>query len=193
MYAKCGSLKDALQSFQEMPERNPVPWNALISAYAQNGDGVSTLMSFEQMVQSGFQLDSISFLSVLIACSHCGHIDKALQYFNSLTQVYKLVPKREHYASLVDVLCRSGQFDEVEKLMAQTPFEPNEVMWSSVLNSCRLHKNQELTKKVANQLFNMEELRDAAPYVNMSNIYVAVGQWDNVGKVKKAMRDRGVK
>uniref|UniRef100_A0A7N2L521 DYW domain-containing protein n=1 Tax=Quercus lobata TaxID=97700 RepID=A0A7N2L521_QUELO len=182
MYAKCGSLKDALQSYQEMPERNPVPWNALISAYAQNGDGVGTLMSFEQMVQSGFQLDSISFLSVLTACSHCGHIDKALQYFNSLTQVYKLVPKREHYASLVDVLCRSGRFDEVEKLMAQTPFESNEVMWSSVLNSCRLHKNQELTKKVADQLFSMEELRDAAPYVNMSNIYAAVGQWDNVGK-----------
>ena len=142
MYAKYGSLKDALQSFQEMPERNPVPWNALISAYAQNGDGVSTLMSFEQMVQSGFQLDSITFLSVLTTCSHYGHIDKALQYFNSLTQVYKLVPKREHYASLVDVLCRSGRFDEVEKLMAQTPFEPDEVMWSSVLNSCRLHKNQ---------------------------------------------------
>ena len=193
MYAKCGSLKDALQSFKEMPERNPVSWNALISAYAQNGDGVGTLMSFEQMVQSGFQPDSVSFLSVLTACSHCGHIDKALQYFNSMTQVYKLVPKKEHYASLVDVLCRSGRFDEAEKLMAQMPFEPDEIMWSSVLNSCRIHKNQELAKKAADQLFSMEELRDAAPYVNMSNIYAAVGQWDNVGKVKKAMRDRGVK
>ncbi|XP_050270648.1 putative pentatricopeptide repeat-containing protein At2g01510 [Quercus robur] len=193
MYAKCGSLKDALQSFQEMPERNPVSWNALISAYAQNGDGVGTLMSFEQMVQSGFQPDSVSFLSVLTACSHCGHIDKALQYFNSMTQVYKLVPKKEHYASLVDVLCRSGRFDEAEKLMAQMPFEPDEIMWSSVLNSCRIHKNQELAKKAADQLFSMEELRDAAPYVNMSNIYAAVGQWDNVGKVKKAMRDRGLK
>ncbi|MCH85019.1 pentatricopeptide repeat-containing protein, partial [Trifolium medium] len=39
MYAKCGSIKDALQMFQEMPVRNSVSWNALISAYAQNGDG----------------------------------------------------------------------------------------------------------------------------------------------------------
>jgi pentatricopeptide repeat protein len=193
MYAKCGSLKDALQSFQEMPKRNPVSWNALISAYAQNGDGDGTFMSFEQMIQSGFQPDLVSFLSILTACSHCGLVDEALRYFNSMTQVYKLVPKKEHYASMVDVLCRSGQFDEAEKLIAQMPFEPDEIMWSSVLNSCRIHKNQALAKKAADQLFSMEDLRDAAPYVNMSNIYAAAGQWDSVGKVKKAMRDRGVK
>lgn len=193
MYAKCGSLKDALQSFQEMPDRNPVTWNALISAYAQNGDGEGTLKSFDQMIQSGFQPDSVSFLSVLTACSHCGLVDEALQYFNSMTQVYKLAPRGSHYASIVDVLCRSGRFDEAEKLMEEMPFEPDEIMWSSVLNSCRIHKNQELAKKAADQLFNMADLRDAAPYVNMSNIYAAAGQWDSVGMVKKAMRDRGVK
>ncbi|KAG2411414.1 hypothetical protein I3760_Q002000 [Carya illinoinensis] len=193
MYAKCGSLKDALQSFQEMPERNSVSWNALISAYAQNGDGEGTLRSFEEMKRSGFQPDSVSFLSVLTACSHCGLVGEALEYFNSMTQVYKLAPKGPHYASMVDVLCRSGRFDEAEKLMARMPIEADEIIWSSVLNSCRIHKNQELAKKAADKLFNMEELRDAAPYVNMSNIYAAAGQWESVGKVKKAMRDRGVK
>ncbi|CAL5368699.1 unnamed protein product [Camellia sinensis] len=53
--------------------------------------------------------------------------------------------------------------------------------------------NQELAKKAADQLFNMDKLRDAGSYVTMSNIYAAAGQWENVGKVKKAMRDRGVK
>jgi hypothetical protein len=77
--------------------------------------------------------------------------------------------------------------------MAEMPFEPDEVIWSSVLNSCRIHKNQELAKKAAGQLFNMAGRRDAAPYVNMSNIYAAAGQWDSVGMMKKAMRDRGVK
>ncbi|XP_061358566.1 putative pentatricopeptide repeat-containing protein At2g01510 [Gastrolobium bilobum] len=193
MYAKCGSIKDALQMFQEMPVRNSVSWNALISAYAQNGDGEHTLGSFEQMVRSGLQPNSVSFLSVLCACSHCGLVEEGLQYFNSMTQIYELVPKREHYASMVDMLCRSGRFEEAEKLMARMPFEPDEIMWSSILNSCRIHKNQELAKKAADQLFNMKVLRDAAPYISMSNIYAAAGEWDNVGKVKKAMRDRGVR
>ncbi|PON72631.1 DYW domain containing protein [Parasponia andersonii] len=39
----------------------------------------------------------------------------------------------------------------------------------------------------------MVELRDAAPYVSMSNIYAAAGEWDNVGKVNMVMRERGVR
>ncbi|XVF13835.1 hypothetical protein REPUB_Repub09cG0002600 [Reevesia pubescens] len=193
MYAKCGSIKDAIQLFQDMPERNIVSWNALISAHAQNGDGEATLESFEKMVQSGFQPDSVSFLSVLSACGHCGLVQEGLRYFRSMTQIHNLVPKKEHYASMVDMLCRSGQFNEAEKLMAEMPFDPDEIMWSSVLNSCRIHKNQELATKAADQLFRMEVLRDAAAYVSMSNIYAAAGQWDNVGKVKMAMRDRGIR
>lgn len=193
MYAKCGSLKHAIQTFQEMPERNIVSWNALIAAYAQNGDGQGSLRSFGEMIHSGYQPDPVSFLTVLSACSHCGLVEEGLHYFKSMTQTYKLMPKREHYASIIDVLCRGGRFDEAKKLMAEMPFEPDEIMWSSVLNSCRIHKNQELAKIAADKLFKMEELRDAAPYVSMSNIYAAAGQWDNVGKVKKAMRDRGVK
>ncbi|KAG7022641.1 putative pentatricopeptide repeat-containing protein, partial [Cucurbita argyrosperma subsp. argyrosperma] len=38
----------------------------------------------------------------------------------------------------------------------------------------------------------MEEFRDAGRYINLSNIYAVAGQWDNVSKVKKVMRDRGV-
>ncbi|XP_068335343.1 putative pentatricopeptide repeat-containing protein At2g01510 [Pyrus communis] len=193
MYAKCGSMKDALQIFQEMPKRNRVCWNALISAYALNGDGEGTLRSFEQMVQSGFKPDSVSFLSVLTACSHCGLVDEGLQYFNSLTCNSKIVLRREHYASMVDLLCRSGRFSEAEKLMAEMPFEPDEIMWSSVLNSCKIHKNQELAERAADRLFKMEKLRDAGAYVSMSNIYAATGQWESVVKVMKAMRERGIR
>ncbi|XP_052489606.1 putative pentatricopeptide repeat-containing protein At2g01510 isoform X1 [Gossypium raimondii] len=193
MYAKCGSIKDSIQLFQDMSERNIVSWNALISAHAQNGDAKTTLDSFEKMVQSGFQPDSVSFLSVLSACSHCGLVQEGLRYFRTMTRIHNLVPKKEHYASMVDMLCRSGQFNEAEKLMDEMPFDPDEIMWSSVLNSCRIHKNQELARKAADQLFSMEVLRDAAAYVSMSNIYAAAGQWDNVGKVKKAMRERGIR
>ncbi|KAE8710068.1 putative pentatricopeptide repeat-containing protein [Hibiscus syriacus] len=193
MYAKCGSIKDAIQLFQDMPERNIVSWNALISAHAQNGDAKATLDTFEKMVQSGFQPDSVSFLSVLSACSHCGLVQEGLRYFRTMTEIHNLVPKKQHYASMVDMLCRSGQFHEAQKMMAEMPFEPDEIIWSSVLNSCRIHKNQELAMKAADELFGMEVLRDAAAYVSMSNIYAAAGQWDNVGKVKKAMKDRRIR
>ncbi|KAM7250505.1 hypothetical protein ACFE04_022388 [Oxalis oulophora] len=193
MYAKCGSIRDAIQTFQEMPEKNVVSWNTLISAHAQNGDGVASIKSFEEMIQLGYQPDSVSFLNVLVACSHCGLVDEGLQIFESMTRVYNFSPKREHYAAMIDMLSRSGRFSKVENFMARMPFKPDEIMWVSVLNSCRIHKNHEMAKKAADHLFNMDELRDAGSYVNMSNIYAEAGDWENVRKVKIAMRDRGVK
>ncbi|KAH8517747.1 hypothetical protein H0E87_005603 [Populus deltoides] len=193
MYANCASIKDAIKTFEEMSERNVVTWNALLSAYAQNGDGKGTLKSFEEMIMSGYQPDSVSFLCILTACSHCRLVEEGLKYFNDMTGVYNLAPKRQHYTAMVDALCRSGRFDEAEKLMGQMPFEPDEIVWTSVLNSCRIHKNYALARKAAGQLFNMKVLRDAAPYVTMSNIFAEAGQWDSVVKVKKAMRDRGVR
>ncbi|XWS43948.1 hypothetical protein CRYUN_Cryun15aG0002200 [Craigia yunnanensis] len=186
------SLRKQLHSF-DMPERNIVSCNGLISAHAQNGNGEVTLDSFEKMVQSGFQPDSVSFLSVLSACNHCGLVQEGLRYFRSMTQIHNLVLRKEHYASMVDMLYWNGQFNEAEKLMAEMPFDPDEIMWSSVLNSCRIHKNQELARKAADQLFRMKVLRDAAAYVSMSDIYAAACQRDNVGKVKKAMRERGIR
>ncbi|KAH6804859.1 Pentatricopeptide repeat superfamily protein [Perilla frutescens var. frutescens] len=193
VYAKCGSLNDAIAVFKDMPERNTISWNAMISAYAQNGDGKATLRSFEEMVESGLHPDPVSFLSVLTACSHSGRVDEALECFSFMTQTHKLVPRKEHYASLVDVLCRRGRFKEAETLMAQMPFKPDEIMLSSVLNSCRIHKNQEFAKKAADELFKLDTLRDAAAYVTMSNIYAEAGDWEHMAKVKKAMRERGVR
>lgn len=191
VYAKCGSKKEAMKIFQETPERNIVVWNALITAFARNGDSEATFNSFEEMVHSGQQPDCVSFLSVLSACSHCGLVEEGLKYFRSMAH-HELIPRKEHYASMVDLLCRSGRFDEAEKLIEEMPFEPDEIIWSSVLNSCRIHMNQELAKKAADNIFKMEQLRNGACFVTMSNIYAAKGEWDNVGKVKKAMRDRGV-
>ncbi|CAN7128282.1 unnamed protein product [Brassica rapa subsp. narinosa] len=193
MYAKCGSIKDAVQVFQEMPDRNGVSWNALISAYADNGDGEAAIGAFERMIHSGLQPDSVSVLSVLTACSHSGFVEQGTEYFKAMSRIYGITPGRKHYACMLDLLCRNGRFEEAEKLMEEMPFEPDEIMWSSVLNACRIHKNQSLAERAAEKLFSMEKLRDAAAYVSLSNIYATAGEWENVSLVKKAMRERGIK
>ncbi|VVB09289.1 unnamed protein product [Arabis nemorensis] len=193
MYAKSGSIKDAVQVFEEMPDRNAVCWNALISAYADNGDGEAAIGAFTNMIHSGLQPDPVSVLGVLTACSHCGFVEQGTEYFQAMSRIYGMTPKRKHYACMLDLLVRNGRFAEAEKLMGEMPFEPDEIMWSSVLNACRIHKNQGLAERAADQLFGMEKLRDAAAYKSMSNIYAAAGEWESVSHVMKAMRERGIK
>ncbi|XXG78289.1 hypothetical protein AAC387_Pa08g2257 [Persea americana] len=146
MYAKCGCIKEAMQTFDEMPDRNLVSWNAMIAAYSQNGRANAAIRLFEDMLECGMQANSVTFLNVLSACNHGGLVAEGFRYFDSMTKLFKINPKREHYACMVDVLGRMGRLDEAEKLIAEMPFEPD-----------------------------------------------SAGRWEDVGKVKKAMKDRGVK
>ncbi|XP_026413074.1 putative pentatricopeptide repeat-containing protein At2g01510 [Papaver somniferum] len=191
-YANCGSTEDATQTFDEMPEQNIITWNAMIAAYARNGDGEATFKSFKELEKSGLQPDQVTFLSILSACSHCGLVTEGLQYFDCMSRIYKLDPLRKHYACMVDILARNGLFEEVERMMSEMPYEPDEIMLTSILSSCKVHKNKELGIKIANQLFKMD-LKDGGAYVILSNFYAEAGNWDEVAKVKKAMKDRGVK
>lgn len=192
VYAKCGLMKEAIKTFEQMPARNIISWNAMLTAYA-HGDGKTTISAFEEMVQSGFVPDSVSFLNVLSSCSHSGLVEEGLQYFDLMNRDYKHMVKREHYACVLDVLCRAGRFADAEELMSRMPCAPDEIMWVSILNSCRIHKNRELALKAETALFKMEKLRDAGPHVNLSNIYATLDRWDDVARVKAALRVRGIK
>ncbi|EPS74205.1 hypothetical protein M569_00546, partial [Genlisea aurea] len=189
MYAKCGSHRDAVLVFESMPERNVISWNAMISAHAQNGDVDAAIISFREMTKSGVRPDHVTFLGVLTACSHSGRVEEAKEYFDSMVHVHGLPPSRKHYASLVDVLCRVGRFGEAEALMV----DPDEIMWSSILNAARIHRNRDFAARAANALFEMDAIRDAASYVTMANVYAEAGEWQHMARVKKAMRDRGVR
>ncbi|KAG1338215.1 putative Pentatricopeptide repeat-containing protein, mitochondrial [Cocos nucifera] len=49
MYATCGCLVDARRAFDEMPERNSVAWNAMITGYVNWGELSLARLLFEQM------------------------------------------------------------------------------------------------------------------------------------------------
>lgn len=187
MYAKCGCLDETLRAFEEMQDWNVVCWNAMVSAYAHNGKGKEAVEFFEEMLRWGIQPDAVTFLSVLYACSHTGLVEEGLRYFNSMQKSYNLKPRRKHYACMVDILGRVGRLDEVVELLNQIPFEVDEIIWNSVLNSLSIHGNQELARRAADNLFGMQ-MRDATPYVIMSNIYSKAGLWEEAAKVKMMMR-----
>ncbi|WOL14316.1 hypothetical protein Cni_G23096 [Canna indica] len=192
MYAKCGCFVETQKTFDEMPNKNIVSWNTLLSAYAQNGQGIKAIKLFESMLQHDVKPDSISILCVLSACSHSGLVVEGMQFFDSMKDLYGLERKKEHYACVIDLMGRVGHLDEVERLVDQIPFEDDQIIWNSILNSSRIHGNQELARRAADKLFSME-LNDSAPFVIMSNVYARAGQWDAAAKVKKMMRDRGVR
>ncbi|KAG7022640.1 putative pentatricopeptide repeat-containing protein, partial [Cucurbita argyrosperma subsp. argyrosperma] len=144
-----------------MVERRAVSWTILICGCLQSNQSKEACRLYADMRRGGNEPDYeisdfvISALmtdysneglmeeAIKFCVVHCGFVEEALGHFNSMTQIYEVTPKREHYASMVGVLCQNRGFDEAEKLMAQMPFESDEIMW---FNSCRSRKNHKLTK-----------------------------------------------
>ncbi|XP_077209841.1 mitochondrial editing factor 19 [Tasmannia lanceolata] len=74
MYARCGSLKLAREFFNDMPQRNVVSWNTLISAYNQYGRVNEALSLFVDMCIAGVELDEVTLLSLLGVCAQLGSL-----------------------------------------------------------------------------------------------------------------------
>eukprot|EP01018_Ginkgo_biloba_P020180 Gb_23075 [translate_table: standard] len=192
MYAKCGSIVDAFTVFDKMSRRNVVSWNALIVGYAMHGWGKEALKLFDQMQQCGIKPNHVTFVGVLSACCHAGLVDYGWQYFDCMSQHYKITPAMDHYCCMVDLLGRAGHLDDAEEFINRMPMEPNAVLWGSLLGACRTHNNVKLGERAAERLFELDP-ENAAHYVQLSNIYGTAGRWDEIEKVRKMMKERRLK
>lgn len=192
MYARCGVYEAAELLFLTMPCVDSVSWNAMIAALAQHGRGVQAIKLFEQMLKDDIRPDRITFLTILSACSHAGLVKEGRHYFNSMRDSYGITPGEDHYARMIDLLCRAGQFSEAKNLINSMPFEAGVPIWEALLAGCRTHGNMDLGIQAAERLFELMPQNDGT-YVLLSNMYANAGKWENVAKVRKLMRDRGIK
>ncbi|TYH84720.1 hypothetical protein ES332_D02G215700v1 [Gossypium tomentosum] len=191
MYMKCGSVEDANLVFKTMMERDWVSWNAMIVGYAQNGYGNKALELFKNMLASGEKPDHVTMIGVLCACSHAGLLEDGRHHFSSMSREHGLVPLKDHYTCMVDLLGRAGCLDEAKNLIETMPMKPDVVVWGSLLGACKVHRNIRLGKYVTEKILEIDP-SNSGPYVLLSNMYAELGKWGDVVRVRKLMRKRGV-
>jgi pentatricopeptide repeat protein len=192
MYAKCGSIEDAQKVFNKMPMHDVVTWTAMLKGYAMHGLGKEALRHFEQMSQAGVEMDQVTFISLLSACTHAGLVDEGLCYFESMGSVYGVPATVEHYACIVDLLGRAGHLQEAEDFISTMSCEPAVSVLVALLGACRIHHNVEMGERIARQLVELDP-GNVASYVLLSNIYAAAGKWDLSASVQQQRLEKGRK
>ncbi|KAH7671379.1 TPR-like protein [Dioscorea alata] len=192
MYGKCGLLNSSILIFQEISKPTETAWNSILGVFAQHGRGKEAMEIFNQMVSRGISPNHVTFVSLLMACSHSGLVEEGLEYFNSMHGKYGMEPKEEHYSCVIDLLGRAGRLKEAEEFIGKMPFEPNAYGWCSLLGACRTHGDKALGELAAEKLIKLEP-RNSGIHVLLSNIYGKLGQWEDVKAVRKLMRDNRVK
>ncbi|PRQ41539.1 putative tetratricopeptide-like helical domain, DYW domain-containing protein [Rosa chinensis] len=191
MYAKCGSLSDALMIFEQTIDPNVVLWTSTISACALHGQGKEAIRLFELMIREGIKPNEVTFVVVLNACSHAGLIEEGFKYFSLMKEVYGIKPGTEHFTCMVDLYGRAGRLEETKEFIHANDISHLSSVWKSFLSACRLHKNLELGKWVSEKLLQLEP-SDEGPYVLMSNMCAVNHRWEEAAAMRRLMQQRGI-
>jgi len=191
VYASCGRLETARMVFDRIRERNLVLCNSMIHAYGTHGHASEALEVFSDMLATGVEPDSICFVCLLSTCSHAGLINKGFEIFEMMC-TYNIEKSPIHYACIVDMLGRSGQLDRAFDFIKGMPVEPDRDVWGALLGACRIWNHVELAEEAAKRLFILDP-ENAGRYALLANIYEDVGRVEDAARVRKLMRDRGVR
>lgn len=139
MYAKCGNLETSVNVFNGTAEKNLISWTVLISALGLHGHAHEALQRFKEMEVEGVLPDKVALIAILSACRHGGLVEEGLKVFKEMKDAYGVEPEMDHYACIVDLLCRNGHVNEAEHIISNIPFQPNIFIWRAFLEGCRRH------------------------------------------------------
>ncbi|VVB17626.1 unnamed protein product [Arabis nemorensis] len=196
-YAKCGFIDTAMEIFNLCLDKTLFTWNAMITGLAMHGYGELTVDYFRRMVSSGIKPDGVSFISVLVGCSHSGLVDEARKLFNQMGSLYDVDREMKHYGCMADLLGRAGLIEEAAEMLEQMPKNGGNreklLAWSGLLGGCRIHGNIEVAEKAAERVKALSP-EDGGVYKLMVEMYVNAERWEDVVKVRELIeRDKRVK
>uniref|UniRef100_A0A803KRK3 CBM20 domain-containing protein n=1 Tax=Chenopodium quinoa TaxID=63459 RepID=A0A803KRK3_CHEQI len=192
MYSKCGDLERALDVFNSVKKKDVFTWSAMIAGHAMHGRGRAAIDIFSRMQDAGVKPNAVTLINVLSACSHAGLLEEGRFFFNEMQPLYGIKPQAEHYSCMIDILGRAGYFSEAMDLIKKMEAPYTASVWLSLLGACCLHANVSLAELAASRLLRLEPKNDGA-YVLLSNVYAKSGNWDKVAKLRKLMKDSGLK
>ena len=191
MYSKCGGVKNARSVFDSVHFKNVALWNVMIGCYGKHGMIDLSLQLFERMEEEGMQANEVTLVCVLSACSHGGLVERGLKIFSAMKERYGVEASKEHYACVVDLLCRSGKMEEAYEVVKSMPMEITESIALAFFSGCKIHGRRDLAEVMAKDVLRME-LKKPGGFVTLSNIYAAHGEWEEVQSVRKVMKEKQV-
>ncbi|KAF8405031.1 hypothetical protein HHK36_009927 [Tetracentron sinense] len=132
MYGGCGNLSIARKLFELLPEKNVVTWNAMISAYTQNGKSNEAFEMFWLMIQANMHPNMITFVSIIPSFDNPSSI-----WYGESVHTCGIKYGLEHQISVVTALvsmyAKIGDLGSAQFLFDRMP-ERNLLSWNSMVS-----------------------------------------------------------
>ncbi|KAI3920192.1 hypothetical protein MKX01_017849 [Papaver californicum] len=189
-YCKFGKLTQGEVLFNSLSYKDIICWSSMINGYGINGFGDKALETFSKMIDTGLKLNRVVFTSVLSACSHCGLEDEGWKCFNYMKEHFGIIPALSHYSCMVDLLSRKGKIEEAFRFVKEMPLQPDASIWGALLAGCKTVRGYvEIAEFATDRLLTLEP-ENTSYYVILSNIYADVGQWKDVERLRRVLKEK---
>ncbi|XP_020590176.1 pentatricopeptide repeat-containing protein At4g39530-like [Phalaenopsis equestris] len=180
-YAKCGDIISSWMAFNGV-SRDVILFNTMITAFAHHGMIMEAIEILEAMRRINMLPTQATFVAVLSACRHLGLVEEGQLVFDSISSVHGMVPSKDNYGCLVDLLARNGLFEKAKMVIESMPYEPWPAVWRSLLSGCGNYGKKEIAKLASEQLQLLQG--DDGALVLLSNTYAEDGRWEEAENMR---------
>ncbi|EFJ04291.1 hypothetical protein SELMODRAFT_138941 [Selaginella moellendorffii] len=142
MFVKLRCLQRAKDFyFQKLPSRSVVSWNAIIAAFTVTGHPCRALKCFGEMDLDGVEMDSITFVCAMYACSIVGELQicKILHAGLEAQRVFDQMPTTAidtvSWNALLAAYTRGGRTIEAARIFdAMAMIQCNTITWNTMIS-----------------------------------------------------------
>ncbi|KAM7487475.1 hypothetical protein LguiB_024959 [Lonicera macranthoides] len=137
MYSKCGFVDSAYMIFEDNQEKSVVTWNSMICGFSQNGNSVEAITLFDQIYSKCLEMDEVTFLSAIQACSNLGYLEKGKWLHHKLI-AYGVTKDTYINTALTDMYAKCGDLQMAQRVF-DSMLERSVVTWSAMIGGYGMH------------------------------------------------------
>ncbi|CAL5193305.1 unnamed protein product [Lathyrus oleraceus] len=142
MYAKLGDMSCAHTVFDQLPSKDAISWNTLITGYTQNGLASEAIDAYNMMEECiNIIPNQGTWVSIIPAYSHVGALQQGMKIHGRLIK-NSLYLDVFVATCLIDMYGKCGKLEDAMSLFYEIPRETS-VPWNAVISSLGVHGHGE--------------------------------------------------
>ncbi|XP_024182125.1 putative pentatricopeptide repeat-containing protein At1g69350, mitochondrial [Rosa chinensis] len=190
MYSKCGFVDSAYIIFDEMKHPGIITWNSMISGFSRSGNSVMAISLFDRIYLNRLEIDEVTILSVIQACSELGYLEKGKWVHHKLItygvrkDLYIDTALTDMYAKCGDLQSAQGVFD--------TMVERSVVSWSVMIAGYGIHGKICAAVSLFSQMLETGIEPNEVTFMNILSACSHAGAVEEGRLYFRSMRDFGI-
>ncbi|KAL6220356.1 hypothetical protein ACLB2K_008112 [Fragaria x ananassa] len=190
MYSKCGFVDSAYVIFDTMKHPGIITWNSMISGFSSSGNSVMAISLFDQIYLNRLEIDEVTILSVIQACSELGYLEKGKWVHHRLLtscmrkDLFIDTALTDMYAKCGDLQSAQGVFD--------TMIERSVVSWSVMIAAYGMHGKIHAAISLFSQMLETGIEPNEVTFMNILSACSHSGAVEEGRLYFRSMRDFGI-